>query len=230
MKKLLYVNIFLLLVIIALVIVIIYKPCKNTVCCDGKPQGQTKGYCGDTLCYKNDGSNLVDLIDIEFAKRMSADYAADPGKGFIWTHDGPTTQQDTRSIWFDLMKFKNYIGYIERFACNNGCSDSAQFGIRFYYARYPGTADSLDRMHVPLSYANHHTLFMVPTYRYGVNGTNMDFDISRKATGCKPIPVDSLGSKVIIPWHFFDNLTDDPNVENHGGLRPPPDNTGSFLQ
>ncbi len=221
MKKLLLAIIALLVIII---IILLYCNCKSK-CANC---GNTSSFCASAECYGNNGSGLEGMIPYNIAKTMSQRYAEDTGKKYINQGKEITSQQDARSIWFDLTKMKKFIGFIESFACAQKCTDSMRFGIRMYYSKYPADAQTLKSIGVPAEYANMHTLFMVPTFWDAVKGENIDFDPKGKIENCKPGPIDSIKGVV---YGYTARITGDgSDAENHGGLRPPPDNTGTFAQ
>lgn len=212
-----------LLAIIGLLITVII----GLLYCKNSPQRSNgNSFCTNAKCNTYDGTALEGTISYLDAKSMSEAYAMDPGKKFINSGKAITAQQDARSIWFDLNKIKKYIAYIENFACKQNCPDSMQFGIRMFYAKYSGNAEVLERMGVPLAYANMHTLFMVPTYKNPQTGTNENFDPAGSITNCRPVRIDSIKGRLF--GGFAGEPTDNPDAENHGGLRPPPDNSGTF--
>lgn len=102
------------------------------------------------------------------------------------------TVPDANSIWFSLETLKSFIWNIENAACQKGCYNSTNnlnLGVRIYYARYPdddsmnNNQDLLVLPHstpnsaVNNSFAEHHTIFMVPTFRDANNpNTQWDFD------------------------------------------------------
>jgi hypothetical protein len=159
---------------------------------------------------------------------MANDYAGDKGKYFIWNQQVNTGAQDARNIWFDISRMKQFIGYIESALCQSGCNENTHLGIRFYYAKYPdkNTMTGLpDLTGVPLEYAWHHTLFMMPTYWDPVKKANIDFDPGGLGKNCVLAPVDPIKGHAFIATGPSETGLDG---ENHGGLRPPPDNSGSF--
>jgi hypothetical protein len=142
-----------------------------------------------------------------------------------------STSTDTRSAWFSIETLKGFICKIENTNCNNNCNPKLILGIRIYYGRYPDNpsaapgswkGSNTDYTTLPDSYANHHTLFMVPTYQDDTNpAINIDFDPVNAGTACKPIPLaslnfDSLQSSALLAPGMGKSL-----VKNHGDLIPP---------
>jgi hypothetical protein len=224
---------FLLSIIALLVCSLIYTACNNSKRTEdggadtaAKRAALINPICRCLACLGYNGTRPKGMISFAMAQKMSLAYSKDFGKGFMWNGDIKTNEQDARSIWFDLQKMKQFIGYIEATACNSGCADSLQLGIRIYYAKYPDkkTLESDDQFAgVPSDYANHHTVFMVPTYRKSKDNGNTDFD-PQGVKGCQPATFDPVKGLVFLG---FDAGTG-PDGQNHGSLRPPPDNTGLF--
>lgn len=220
MKKILIATIMLLLAII------VYQACHNK---NVPPADPEPSFCGDTTCFNFDGSELQGTIDFRLAVRMSADYANDDGKKFIWDDNNNTNTLDSRSIWFDLKKIKKFIGFIESSLCKASCVKTDNYGIRMYFAKYPVEAEMkklTDLYGVPLEYANHHTLFMVPTYRDPASHKNIDFDPALTLSNCQVRPIDSTTKYLFLPWGKTTGSTSEE--QNHGSLMPPPANAGSF--
>jgi hypothetical protein len=96
---------------------------------------------------------------------------------------------DALNAWFSLETLKSFIWKIEKAACEKGCAGNLRLGIRIYYGRYP-TVDSMnandDLASLNDGFAEHHTLFMVPTFRLGSH--NWDFDPWHwgNNSGCTP--------------------------------------------
>jgi hypothetical protein len=101
---------------------------------------------------------------------------------------------DANSIWFSLESLKNFIWKIEQETCKHPCANPLQLGIRIYYGRYPSEMTEPGLAGLPTSYAQHHTLFMVPTYQDFVNSAvHWDFDPRSWGTdNCKPTPMSDL--------------------------------------
>lgn len=106
---------------------------------------------------------------------------------------------DARSAWFSLETIKAFVYLIEKATCDSGCSD-LNLGVRIYYAKYPtNNQDSLklfDMAKLPESnYAEHHTIFMVPTYQ-DKNSPDINWDFDPWHIGgspCEqPVTFDSL--------------------------------------
>ncbi|MBL7728650.1 MAG: hypothetical protein JNM68_13225 [Dinghuibacter sp.] len=185
-------------------------------------------YCADTACFGYDPSFLTGKIDFATAKKMADLYAGDKGKFYIMNGDQYTGEQDARSIWFDLKKLKQFIGFIESAMCKAGCFSDRYLGIRFYYAKYPTKNDMQlfpTLYGLPLEYANHHTLFMIPTYWDPLRKVNVDFDPAGVKENCGLVPIDPTKGHAYIAVGEAESGTDG---ENHGGLRPPPENSASF--
>lgn len=161
-------------------------------------------------------------ISVSTARQISQDYKRDESKGFIWSSTGRTSQEDACSIWFGLETIKRYIWEIESAACGANCTDT--LGIRIYYARYPKDLESFPEFAgLDPSYANRHTLFMVPTYWDGAAERYIDFN---PAAGCRA-SFDRPLLKKTAPSMIYMPSSEDPSAQNHGGLAPPPDGVTS---
>lgn len=185
-------------------------------------------YCADSACFGYTPSFLTGKIDFATAKKMAELYAGDRGKFFIMNGDQYTSEQDARSIWFDLRKLKQFIGFIESALCKAGCTDNKYLGIRFYYAKYPGKnemAQFPSLYGLPEVYANHHTLFMIPTYWDPLRKENVDFDPAGTKEGCGLGPIDPIKGHAYIAVGEAESGIDG---ENHGGLRPPPETNATI--
>jgi hypothetical protein len=229
---------FLLVLCPALLVIILFQNCsadKTVLPVNDEPGNATarlanppSRFCIDSACLGYNGEQLPGRINFSTAMRMANDYALDKGKYYIWNQDVNTEVPDARNIWFDLARMKQIIGYIESKLCQAQCNENTHLGIRFYFAKYPdkNTIQSLpDLTGVPLDYERHHTLFMVPTYWDPVKKANIDFDPGGITKGCILAPIDPIKGHALIATGPSEAGTDG---ENHGGLRPPPENTGSF--
>lgn len=192
-----------------------------------------------SLCKTYERSELQG-INAETAKGMSQTYRKE---NQLRMKDNT---RDARSAWFSLESMKAFIYLIEKASCDSGCSQNLKLGIRVYYAKYPPERDfpeSLSKA-IPGSYAEHHTLFMVPTYRREDSmDINYDFDPWHiGGTPCKPKTFNSLfnqnfpfsdSNRSLILSIDTRQLTSDdgtvvgfldpmaPLIKNHGGLIPP---------
>lgn len=195
-----------------------------------------------TLKYDYSNADFEGIINYETAQAMANNYKSDKAKSFISTDAQTGTnafvaEEDARSVWFSLDRLKNFIWHIENQNCNKGCKDS--LGLRIYYAKYPDFNDPsqpglLGLDNVPKSYAKHHTLFMVPTYK-SENGVNVDFypaGVCRAPIASSPTHTVAPENISIVhdisPYIFLFDVsggTGDP--QNHGGLIPPGDAAGT---
>jgi hypothetical protein len=233
-KKHSYVVPALLIIIIILAGFVVYlSGCGGKTTGDRPGRGEIAGqssFCSDTsaLGYTT-GERLPGMIDFKTAQELSLAYVNDNGKNVVWHKGAPTKMQDARCIWFDLKKLKSFIGYIENAACRSACPDSLELGIRIYYAKYPdeeGMRRLTDLFGVPKEYALHHTVFMVPTYRDPGKKANIDFDPQMIGKGCRLMPLDPIKS---LFWLGYDPSLNGPaDAQNHGSLKPPPDDSGLF--
>lgn len=152
--------------------------------------------------------------------------------------------QDATSVWLSLETLKSYISKIESAACVKGCGDKMNLGVRIYYGRYPEISGwNNDLEEVPDNYAEHHTIFMVPTYQDALNGSvQWDFDPWHWGNNsCTPTSLAEwfrLGDK---PFGAEKSLVLSPSerqvfkaagnswvpAQNHGSLIPPELVTGT---
>ncbi len=145
---------------------------------------------------------------------------------------------DANSIWFSLESLKNFIWKIEKETCKHPCPNPLQLGIRIYYGRYPVNMNNPDVTGLPDTYAQHHTLFMVPTYQdLGNSNVHWDFDPWHWGTdNCKPAPLGDLmknptfvaANKSMLLFSIKENQyfksadgTLTQPVMNHGDMSPP---------
>lgn len=223
MKKLLIAGNILLLGII------FFQACNPTVEKD-KPGVKTVSKdCGDDSCNREickdySGIPLDGVIDGPTLRKLSIDYAADPGKANItgeFMADGRTPEKDALSVYFRLEQLKNFIWRMEQAACRSGCDTSTDLAIRFYLIRYPGdlgTAAAAECLStLSKDCANKHSLALVPAFKkgeyyYDYSLTNFSFD-------CFSLPITNnnlatLKSAAMVSSPGFG--------DNHGGLGPPP--------
>jgi hypothetical protein len=195
------------------------------------------------VSYDYSNGNFEGIINYETAMALYNNYKNDRWKANIWKKDtNPVAEfvdnPDARSVWFSVERLKNFIWHVEKQNCDSlGCNET--LGMRIYFAKYPdlnnrnvNTEGWLGLDDVPNSYANHHTLFMVPTYQ-NKKGDNIDF-----------YPVSCKGSFYLAPkdlqvgtgeiFHLEHPVTPyiflmgtGPDSQNHGGLIPPGDPTGT---
>ena len=194
------------------------------------------------VSYDYSNGDSVGIINYETAEALANNYKNDSAKAFISTQGKSGVgkfifEGDAKSVWFSLDRLKNFIWHIENQNCANGCNDT--LGLRIYFAKYPdlintsyeGLAD------VPKNYSNHHTLFMVPTYKDKDNydrdfypGTSCRTPLksspTHKGTGIDP----NEDIHDPTPYIFLFDLsgaTSISNSQNHGGLIPPGSSTGT---
>jgi hypothetical protein len=147
---------------------------------------------------------------------------------------------DANRIWFSLESLKNFIWKIEQEVCKRPCAKPLKLGVRIYYARYPNSMTHPELVGLPEEYANHHTLFIVPTYQDETNSNiNWDFDPWHWGTDpCKPTTMAQLlGPTSLIPPgkksliftikenQYYKSATGalvQMGIMNHGNMSPPP--------
>ena len=139
---------------------------------------------------------------------------------------------DSRSVWFSLDVLKKFIYKIEDTLYRKNCDPNTRLGMRFYFATYPDAARMLESDYLkalPASYANHHTLFMVPTFDSSVSGNIFHYDFNAfkdiNAAG-KLTPAILRRQKESSDWSTTPTLilgvTSETYMQNHGEVGPPP--------
>lgn len=140
--------------------------------------------------------------------------------------------EDSRCVWFSLDIIKKFIYKVEDTLFRKGFNPNTRLGIRFYFATYPDSATMRANPYLdglPSSYANHHTLFMVPTFDSLTNGTRIhyDFNAFNGLNGNNlPFANKILQQKDVLG--FWSNssasltVSDDIYMQNHGEVGPPP--------
>ena len=182
--------------------------------------------CLTKFCSTIEPGHFTGNISFDLATKMSRAYNSSPGKNMVWNGSQISRIEDASTVVFDLATLKNYIAYVETNVCKRGCNrKDLQLGVRFYYAQYPSEkAMELDpqlRMVNP-AFANKHTLFMVPVYRFTTEkGIFKNFN-PLAVVGCN-FPWNT-GGVPAPPWLLTGGT--EPEEENHGSLRPPPAGTG----
>ena len=225
---------FLIATNLILLVLLIFQTCR---CWKKDPHqnGSNTGnpphtFCEDSACFGYTGVEPHGMIDFNTAKKMADDYANDKGKKFVWDNEIKSDSADAVNIWFDLKKVKTFIGLIESSLCKAGCNKSDSFGIRIYYAKYPDTTTMKESEYlagVPLEYAHHHTIFMVPTYWDGIK--NIDFDPTSTGSNCTFTPYSPSSAKPqLIFAPFIASGSSGVQGQNHGSIIPPPAGGGSF--
>ncbi len=149
---------------------------------------------------------------------------------------------DATSIWFSLESLKNYIWKIEQAACKAGCDNALRLGMRVYYGRYPESMTN-ELANLDPAFAQHHTLFMIPTFQDTNNSTvHWDFDPWHWGSDpCKPTTMtqwfaisprpfgeqNSLIFSIDEDQYFMNNNGTLSSALNHGDLIPPYPSIGS---
>ncbi|WP_341840304.1 hypothetical protein [Chitinophaga caseinilytica] len=197
---------------------------------DARPVRNCNTICAD---YSLDGNFRG--IDARLAKMLADNYAKDDGKKFIGNGRSVTNVEDARNAWFPLETLKKFIWQIENAACKKNCTGHMRLGIRIYYAKYPDLAtmqQTSGLTDVRPEYAQHHTVFLVPTYATG--GKNLDFDpFHWSGNSCTP---KSLTEQLATDWKFQAPVsyillaasTRAGDAQNHGDMSPPPSGGGTF--
>lgn len=168
--------------------------------------------CSNAFCKDYSSAPWVGVIDYNTAVTLAERYRADDGKNFIGDGHTITTVHDARRVWYNLDSLKKFLWEIDSNACHYNCHDT--LGVHIYFAKYPD-ADQCVTLHLNPAYANHHTMFMIPTYWDSESGRNIDFDPSKGCRG-RLTPKGRL-------FLFGGGTTDNIDGQNHGNLAPPPD-------
>jgi hypothetical protein len=192
-----------------------------------------------TLPYDYSNGDFEGIITYETAQQLFDNYKNDEKKSKIWPAGNTIVdrfiekEEDSRSVWFSFDKLKRFLWNIEKQNCQR-CGDS--LGLRIYFGKYPDLRNTNieDLATVPKGYSNHHTLFMVPTYR-NENGQYIDFfpEGSTCRTPLKLSPTHPTGAEFFahdkVPYILLFDMSGgaSPGSQNHGGLIPPGDATGS---
>ncbi|MCX6316488.1 MAG: hypothetical protein NTW29_04310 [Bacteroidetes bacterium] len=145
--------------------------------------------------------------------------------------NNPDRFVDARAIWFSMDSLKQFIYTIEKYSTLMNLSTS-QLGIRFYYGQY-----SADHQ----AYADHHTLFLVPTYANNATETAIDFDPRYNYTNLEVRDVKSIRSlravaegnpSTTVYSILGASEVTNPSIRNSGELCPPKcitDGNNTFL-
>jgi hypothetical protein len=178
------------------------------------------------------------------AKQLSGDYQKFNQPKLMINGNIP----DAKTMWLSLETLKAYIWKIEQAVCNKGCSANLNLGVRIYFGRYPVAsvmAATPDLAGLPETYGEHHTAFLVPTYRDRLNpSVQWDFDpwhwgnnscvpTSFKSWFNTPEGGNPFGNEkslilTLSEKQLFSTFSQGQNpIQNHGGLIPPDPNEGT---
>jgi hypothetical protein len=215
MKKILIAtNVLLLLIIIGLLYFCFYKtpvaPAIGTASCPDK-------FCRDFSTVSYSG-----LLESRFADTIAYYYHKDLNKSKI-TKDGlASDEDDARSVWFSFTTIKKFLYEVEKVNCEQHCDDS--LGLRIYFGKYPDVSSDAFWHETGMEskkteYANHHTLFMVPTYFRG----GIHYDFNPFGGECRyPLRIANTKQKFSQDILFGEQ-------QNHGSLIPPEPAEGSIF-
>lgn len=135
--------------------------------------------------------------------------------------------KDTQSVWFDLESVKAFIDQIEKETQKIDPSiPASKLGIRFYNAAYPSAKD-WDDPSIPTSYAEKHTLIMIPTLlRRGASGKYLNYDfnpIDQSSYSDKAVPTKEYAKSMAMTSTSEKDGEDDEEqvAKNHGHMIPP---------
>ncbi len=229
-------NRFLQLFMVALSALTTFQGCTKTGNLHRETTEAGTPACPD--CRNYNGLQLGGL-NAAVARQLARDYQT-INQPLLQLEDGA---QDAASIWLSLETLKAYIAKIEAATCSNNCQEKLNLGIRFYYGRYPAAKGmaSPDLGNLPASYAEHHTMFMVPTFQDMSNASvQWDFDPWHWGnTSCRPVTMQEWFRQSDKPFgaekslilsgsemQLFRNGSGWVPAQNHGSLIPPETNTG----
>ena len=208
------------LVLLAVAIFFCYKffDIKN-VKAEEKPILETgMDKCSSKICHDYAGAEWQGRITGYQSELLKNFYYSSDWKMLIWNGSVKTNEEDSRAAWFPLETIKKYIWQIERRNCINKCTDS--LGFKIFYGKYPGISDrSWNSFGVADRYANHHTVFFLPTYWDGKEHIVYD-----PWVGCRGSlnVTDSVPPAIGNPAILTIDLVDDgDDAQNHGSLIPP---------
>jgi hypothetical protein len=119
----------------------------------------------DPIC-KDYSAEPLEGINFDAAQSLFATYAYQYSKIDLLP-DG--VSKDAQSVWFDLITLKKFLYKIEDTLLKQKAAVNAKdLGIRIYYGSYPDATELAKEnsafFGLPLDYAHHHTVFMIPTF------------------------------------------------------------------
>ena len=119
----------------------------------------------DPIC-KDYSTEPLEGINFDAAQSLFTSYAYQYTKIDILPEDAG---KDAQSVWFDLITLKKFLYKIEDTLLKQKASISAKdLGIRIYYGSYPDKNELVKENSafygLPVDYAHHHTVFMIPTF------------------------------------------------------------------
>jgi hypothetical protein len=161
-------------------------------------------------------------LKADFIEKMIDNYAAaSPINGNL--------NSDARTVWFNLDTLKKFIWYVENKSIENGFKSGQleKLGLRLYYIRYPASSTDMatftDLRGLNPSFANKHSVMMIPTYYNSTRGYNVEFDPTKfDATG-NPFSYEKLMNNPQTELTVFRTMGDPSSsmTQNHGDLIPP---------
>ena len=215
MKKILLISNFVLAGII------LFQACGPQ---NGKTSNQRASVNTDSCAVCLDYSNTTSTTAISphIGHIISLNYRGNKGKKFVWKGENKTEDIDATSVWFGLEQIKRFIWTIEDTTCKRKCTGT--FGVRIYYAQYPDPQTlGADSIYANPHYVGRHTVFLVPTFYDSESGKNVDWNLERGCGAEFDMGMDKVGS---VLFAFGGRTSFD--VENNGGVAPPPPNAGLF--
>jgi hypothetical protein len=145
-----------------------------------------------------------------------------------------TMTEDSRCVWFSLDVIKKFIYKVEDTLYRKGFNKNTRLGLRMYFATYPDTTGMQNNQYLdglPLEYANHHTLFIVPTFDSTSAGASKpvhyDFNAFKGVSTNSTPFINTSPLQKSIPSFWNEPfacllITDDIYMQNHGEVGPPP--------
>jgi hypothetical protein len=204
--------------------------------------------CDSNICMNYSRGGQLHYLDANMLRMMKNEYKR-PTSTSAFASSLRIPTDDADNIWFSLDSLKHFIWEIETKACSTNCSGNntkLNLGLRIYYARYPSVAGmkaTLDLAGLDSKYAEHHTLFMIPTYDNPIDpNMHIDFDPSQyskseKKGDCKYRSLNEFNGQILAfgfkiqkkqnktsPYSIGSTASStnaSTNALNHGGLCPP---------
>jgi hypothetical protein len=183
-----------------------------------------------SICMDYSADNMSTL-DADLIHTMTRGYKKNQ-LSYIQTELGTIAPIDASAIWFDLVTLKKYLYHIEK----KSKIDDSKLGVRFYYASYPKSTDSMAVFRdlrdasghhlISPEYKGLHTLVMIPTVKDSV-GNDIDFnplDSSTFKEGFSQKSQYTFGSTSTLPDDtaaLSATPSRDMGARNHGYLTPP---------
>jgi hypothetical protein len=144
----------------------------------------------------------------------------------------PSTNLDSRCVFFSLDTLKRLIYYIEKATRQFSVNDKENLGVNVYFASYP---EQMKMNKWGYDYTNRHTLIFFPSIFDNVNHIAKDFDLNNSLDGINvfsPLYIDSAfinnPLKTVVGGMYYKTLSTSSGgsasmtSQNHGTATPPP--------